>query len=134
MGETLRAALNSLAVVCPDWLKSVISPDWFDRYRRRVEDYRLPQRQSERDQMAFTMGADGHHLVSAIDGDEQVRDWVSQIPAVQVLRQVWIQQFYVDAEQQLPVRGEAEGQPPAAQLICSPYEVEARFSRKRQTQ
>jgi transposase len=134
MGETLRAALNSLAVVFPDWLKSVISPDWFDRYSRRVEDYRLPQRQSERDQMALTMGADGHHLLRAIDTDQQVRDGVSQIPAVQVLRQVWIQQFYVDAEQRLQVRGQAEGQPPAAQLICSPYEIEARFSRKRQTQ
>jgi hypothetical protein len=38
--------------------------------------------------MALTMGANGHHLLIAIDTDEQVRDGVSQIPAVQVLRQV----------------------------------------------
>jgi transposase len=78
-----------------------------------VKDYRLPQRQSDRHQMTLTMDTDGHHLLSAIDANEQVRDWLSQIPAVQVLRQVWIQQFYVDAEYQLHLREAAQGQPPA---------------------
>ena len=133
MGETLRAALNSLAVVVPDWLSLVLSPDWFDRYSRRVEDYRLPQSQRERHQMALRIGRDGHHLLSGIYTDPDVGDWLTQIPAVEVLRQVWIQQFYLDGEHQLHLR-ESQGQPPAGQLICSPYEVEARFSRKRQTQ
>src|SRR2546426_5046296 len=31
VGESLRAALNELAEVAPDWLLGVISPDWFDR-------------------------------------------------------------------------------------------------------
>jgi transposase len=43
--ETLRAALNSLAEVAPAWpawLTERITPDWFERYGRRVEEYRRP--------------------------------------------------------------------------------------------
>lgn len=133
IGETLRAALNSVAVVAPEWLRMVVTEDWFDRYSRRVEDYRLPQRKDERHQMALTIGADGHHLLNAIYTWEPTPDWLTQIPAVEVLRQVWIQQFYLDASDALHLR-EEKSRPPARQQICSPYEVEARFSRKRQTE
>lgn len=36
--ETLRAALNALAELAPDWVVSQITPEWFDRYRAGVED------------------------------------------------------------------------------------------------
>ena len=134
IGETLRSALNSLAVVAPEWLKTVVNPDWFDRYSLRVEEYRFPQDKNERYQISLTIGRDGHHLLSAIDTDSEGPDWLRQVPAVEVLRQVWIQQFYLDTEGNLYFRGEAQGQPPSGRQICSPYEVEARFSRKRQTQ
>jgi transposase len=56
-----------------------------------------------------------------------------EIPAVQVLRQVWLQQFHavpLDA----PMRWrEAKDLPPAPELICTPYDGEARFSKKRDT-
>src|SRR3954469_1125565 len=32
VGETLRAALNSLATVAPQWLRARVPPEWFDRY------------------------------------------------------------------------------------------------------
>jgi transposase len=135
LGETLRSALNSVAVVVPDWLRLLVSPDWFDRYSRRVEDYRLPKSKGERHQMALSIGSDGHQLLKAIDTEQQLREMLVQIPAVEVLRQVWIQQFYLDVEHQLHLREvDTYGSPPARELICSPYEVEARFSRKRQTQ
>src|SRR3954452_20937669 len=38
VAETLRAALNAVATEAPDWLRSVASPEWFDRYSRRVEE------------------------------------------------------------------------------------------------
>jgi len=41
VGETLRAALDDLAALAPDWLVSQISPDWFERYSHRAENYRL---------------------------------------------------------------------------------------------
>ena len=31
VGESLRATLNELATVAPDWVLGVVSPDWFDR-------------------------------------------------------------------------------------------------------
>jgi transposase len=31
VGETLRAALNELAHVAPDWLQSVAPPEWYER-------------------------------------------------------------------------------------------------------
>src|SRR5919205_1758584 len=42
VAETLRAALDDLAAVAPDWLRAVAKPVWFERYGRRVEEYRLP--------------------------------------------------------------------------------------------
>ena len=38
VGETLRAALNALAVVASDWLSNIVTPDWFDRYSKPVGD------------------------------------------------------------------------------------------------
>ena len=134
IAETLRAALNSLAVVSPEWLKAVVSPDWFDRYGRRIEDYRLPKGTPKRTTFALTIGTDGHHLLGALDSVSQETAWLTQVPAVNVLRQVWIQQFYLDNEGALHLRGQREGRPPAGSQLCSPYDTEARFSRKRQTE
>lgn len=41
VGETLRAALNDLADLAPDWLLGQITSEWFERYSHRVENYRL---------------------------------------------------------------------------------------------
>ena len=37
VGETMRAALNALAVVEPQWLSSVSPPHWFERYGPHFE-------------------------------------------------------------------------------------------------
>lgn len=36
LGETFRAALNSLAVVAPDWLEVHLQAAWFERYQQRA--------------------------------------------------------------------------------------------------
>jgi hypothetical protein len=41
VGQTLRATLDDVARLAPDWLASQITPEWFERYRHRVENYRL---------------------------------------------------------------------------------------------
>jgi len=43
VGETLRAALNELSAVAPDWLQAMAPTAWYERYGRRVENYRLPK-------------------------------------------------------------------------------------------
>src|SRR4051794_34245899 len=67
MVETLRAALDDLAAVVPDWLRGVAQPAWFERYRRRAEDYRLPKSQEAREAFAHEVGADGFGLLEALD-------------------------------------------------------------------
>jgi len=52
VGETLRHALNSLAVVAPDWLRAQAPPAWFERYAHRMENYRLPKTAAAREALA----------------------------------------------------------------------------------
>ena len=37
----MRAALNTLAEVDPEWLHSFAPDEWDERYEQRVEEYRL---------------------------------------------------------------------------------------------
>lgn len=131
IGETLRAALNSLATVVPDWLTAQISPDWFDRYSHRFEQYRLPSEKAARQELGEQIGRDGHHLLTALY-DEATPSWLRELPAVEILRQVWIQQFMHEGGQ---VKWRKAGNmPPAAIMIESPYDAEAHYSRKRAQQ
>src|SRR5919197_1450703 len=41
LAETLRAALNAVAAAAPDWLRARAPAPWFERYSRRIEDYRF---------------------------------------------------------------------------------------------
>jgi transposase len=43
VGETLRAALNSLAIAAPQWLQQHNQPEWVKLYGRRVDNSRLPE-------------------------------------------------------------------------------------------
>jgi len=52
VGETLRAPLNELATVVPDWLRAVAPAVWYERYGRRVENYRLPKTEAARQDLA----------------------------------------------------------------------------------
>jgi transposase len=63
VGETLRAALNEIATVSPEWLKAIISEDWYERYSWRFDNYRLPKKQNEREEMARQIGLDGYYLL-----------------------------------------------------------------------
>src|SRR2546426_11844794 len=66
VAETLRAALNSLAVVVPDWLRSQVPAEWYERYGTRTEEYRFPKEASKRQALTEQIGADGWWLLSAI--------------------------------------------------------------------
>jgi len=130
IGETLRHALNCLAVVLPDWLAAQVAPDWFDLYGTRFEQYRLPQELAEQQELAERMGRDGHHLLAALD-DPATPGYLREIPAIQTLRRVWGQQFLI-ADDKVCLRT-GDHLPRSAELIASPYDDEARFGQKRQT-
>ena len=55
--------------------------------------------------------------------------WLQQVPAVQVLRQVWVEQ-YVSEAGALRWR-EVKEIPTPAEMISSPYDPEARYTSKR---
>ena len=132
VGATLRHALNTLAVAAPEWLRAHATPEWIERYGARVEEYRLPKGKDERLPLAELIGADGHKLLEAIYADAGPA-WMRQVPAVERLRQVWVQQYYL-AENQLHWRtAEEHGLAPAAVGIRSPHDPQARYSEKRST-
>ena len=128
VGETMRAALNELAAVAPEWLQTVAPAAWYERYGRPVENYRLPKTEAGRQNLAATIGADGQQLLSSIDAATEQTE-LAQLPAVQVLRQVWATQYVTEDESMR--LGSAAELPPSAEQICSPYDPEARYSNKR---
>ncbi len=133
VGETLRHALNTLAAAAPAWLQAWVPAVWFDRYSRRFAEYCLPAEKPARYALAEQIGTDGLLLLRMID-DPTAPTWVQDVPAVQVLRHVWVQQFYAATADQ-PLRWRtAEDLPPAALLISSPYDPDARYSKKRDTE
>jgi transposase len=131
VGETLRHALETLATVAPDWLRSCVPHDWFDRYGKRFEQWQFPNSVAEQNALADTIGADGRRLLEMIDESSPMR-WLQAIPALETLRQVWQQQY--DLQGDLPRWRKASELPPASDVILSPYDVEARFSVKRSTE
>lgn len=64
VGETLRYALNSVVRIAPEWLQARAPTAWYKRYGARFEQYRLPQTESEREQLTLHIGQDGHQLLS----------------------------------------------------------------------
>ncbi len=92
VGETLRQTLNTVATVAPDWLRAWVPSVWFDRYSQRFEEERLPPSRPARYALAEQIGADGYHLLLAVYHETAPR-WLREVPAVQLLRRVWVQQF-----------------------------------------
>ena len=134
VGETLRHALNTLAVAAPAWLRAQVDPTWGERYGTRIEQYRLPKADAERMVLARTIGHDGHCLLAALDADSALSPEVRNLPALKTLRQVWAQQYIADETMAGPVlrlRTPAE-QPHSAELISSPYDPEARYRTTRE--
>ena len=129
VGETLRHALNTLATVAPEWLRSWVPVDWFDRYSHRFEEYRLPDGPAARTALAERIGADGRRLLTAIFETPDLA-WLVQVPSVTTLWRVWLQQFYGGD----PITWrKADDLPPSAVVVSSPYDPDARYSKKRET-
>src|SRR5512142_2457306 len=131
VGETMRAALNELAVMAPDWLQALVPAEWYRRYGRRVENYHLPKTDAAREELARIVAADGERLLAAVDVASDP-PMLAQLPAVVTLRRLWAEQ-YTGAPGQLRWR-EVKDMPSPAGLISSPYDTEARYSTKREMQ
>jgi transposase len=128
VGESLRAALNELATIAPEWVKSVVPAAWYERYGRRIERSRLPKQAEERLAWVEQTGRDGQQLLTWLkDSPFQAAPWAR--PMLVRLGTVWQQQFHL--EDGLARWRTADELPPAAQQLESPYDEQARYGAKR---
>jgi transposase len=141
VSETLRAALNDLAVQAPDWVRAVARADWYERYQRRCEQGRLPKGKEARESYAHTVGEDGFYLLERL-ADSPTPAPLRNLPSVKTLAAVWAQQY-----ERLPAAPPPDGSsgsrparwkalkelPRAAEQLESPYDLDARYRTKRDT-
>jgi transposase len=130
-GETLRAALEAVAAAAPGWLAGVIDPSWQQAYGQRIGSFRLPSSQARRQELAVQYGRDGYRLLAAARAPG-APGWLRELPAMETLRRVWVQQYYRE-DGGTVIRREAtrQGLPPGRSAIVSPYDTAARYSEKR---
>jgi transposase len=155
VAETLRTALEEVSVAAGGWLAQLITPEWVQRYGRPVRYDRLPTGAPALSAYVEEVGADGMRLLQALyrpDAPPGLR----VLRQVQVLRQVWVQQYWTDEQGRLRWRGpkqtrdrksrrntprrsaggDDDDKPVSARVpwasveILSPYDSEARFSHK----
>jgi transposase len=124
--ETMRAALNQLAMVASNWLTQVSKPEWFERYSCRAEQSRLPSGKVAREKFAAQVADNGYLLLELLS--EQQPDLL-KLEKVETLRQVWRQHYTRDEKGGMRWRVGKETLRAAAS-IESPYDTEAKYSRK----
>ena len=133
--EALQYALNQLSAADPTWVQQHVPLDWYRRYGLRADQTRLPKDASKREALTRQIGADGYQLLDGVWAADSV-PYLRDLPALEALRQIWLQQYYrctAPGFETLRWRT-TEEQPPAAVRITSPYELEARYCTKRDTQ
>src|SRR6266496_1144921 len=135
-GESVRACAEALAVAAPDWLSGTVAvPDWNRRYGVRVNSWKLPSSPAKREELAVAYGRDGFTLLAAVYAPDAPA-WLVQLPAVEVLRTVLLQNYtrtVTEDGQEVVKRREADtdGLPPGRQRLSSPYDLDARWGVKR---
>ena len=133
VGETLRAALNELAELHPEWLLEIMPSEWERRYVHRIEDSRFGKTESQLTAQETQVGQDGQLLLDALERRGQGFEGVERLKleSVDILNQVWQQHFHVVAGDLRFKSGEELV--PSNERITSPYDTDATFAKKRNT-
>jgi transposase len=130
VGQTMQHALNEIARREPAWLKEHTPIEWWDRYAKKLDDYRLPKTETARRQLAETIGHDGLQLLQMVNQADAPPE-LATLEAIRILEQVWQQQYeYDDPDDPSPRWRTKKTLPPAAERIASPHDPEARYSTK----
>src|SRR5499426_2231033 len=142
VAETLRAALNAVATVAPDWLQAVTPLAWYERYSRRIEESRLPQDKTAREAYGQMVGEDGFSLLDALEAPDAPQE-ARALPILESLRRTWQRHYERTGHTASAAGGGAQRRvrfkpsqalPPATEGIASPYDGEARYRHKRDPQ
>ena len=137
-GESVRAALEAIAATAPGWLTGVVDvADWGRRYGARVEGWRLPTSKTKRAELMAAYGSDALVLLRAVDhtGDTAAPPWLAELPAVDVLRRVLVQNYVITTNtagrEVIRAReADTDGLPPGRTRLSSPYDLDARWAAK----
>ena len=138
-GESVRAALEALTAAHPDWVaQRICVSDWARRYGTPMTSWRPPAPKTKQDELAIAYARDGYALLEAVY-DPSSPGWLREIPAVDVLRLVLLQNYtrviYADGREVVRRREkepEGDGLPPGHMRIASPYDADARWGVKRE--
>ncbi|GAA5504534.1 IS5 family transposase ISAcma45 [Deinococcus xinjiangensis] len=127
--ECMRAALNALATIAPDWLREVAVDEWYDRYAHRSENYRLPKSESGKQFYANQVGQDGQKLLELLEKKGAPEGGLN-LEEVQALKKCWHRQFIMERNV-LRFRMRVELEKDRPMQLESPYDTEVRYSTKR---
>jgi transposase len=138
-GESVRAALEALTAAHPGWVaQRICVPDFARRYGTPMTSWRPPVSQARRDELAIAYARDGYALLEAVY-DSSSPGWLREIPAVDVLRRVLVQNYarIITADGREVIRRrekepEGDGLPHGHIRIASPYDTDARWGVKRE--
>ncbi|GHI10089.1 hypothetical protein Scel_84100 [Streptomyces cellostaticus] len=122
--ETVRPALEECARTGPEILGGLVDEDWALRYGRQVRLVSQPSHPAARLKQA---GTDAAELLERV---RSRRPGMATGPAMEALRQIMVQHFLVDARGQLRPRAEKDGFPSTGRRLESPYDLEARYTRR----
>ncbi len=140
-GEAVRACLEALAVAAPHWLAAHLGDSWGKRYAARVDTWRMPVSAAKKDELALAYGRDGHTLLTVVyaaASSDPDLGFLARLHQAGVLRVVLVQNYAAAADGRGGVvikrrEADAEGLPPGRSRITSPYDLDARWSVKRDT-
>ena len=125
--ETMRATLNDLATVTPEWLSEVVPAEWYQRYGKRAEQTRMPSSEKGRNEYALMVGQDGVLLLKLL----QQKPDLLKLESVKTLQKMWERHFARSETDEVTFRANSELSR-AATAIESPYDTEARHSTRHQ--
>lgn len=129
IGESVRAVLNEIATLEPDWLQAWAPREWYERYGHRVEEKRLPESKTEKQQYALMVGQDGLMILEQIEQSETHR-WLVNLSRVRHLRTVLDRHYdYSSPALRFKDNQEIAHLTPDAE---SPYDQEVRFRRRQE--
>ncbi|AZQ74368.1 transposase [Streptomyces luteoverticillatus] len=123
--EAMRAALEELARRAPQELVGLVTDEWGQRYGRAARLGKNPTHPKTRIKY---LGEDTYLLL------RYVRTYLRGLwdgPQIQALRQVFLQNYFIDSRERVRWREPDEtGRPPSATAVVSPYDLTARYARR----
>ena len=114
-----------------DISEQIAPEDWYGRYGRRIEDYRLPSKPAERIDYAQQVGEDGDYLLKCL-ADSKIATEGKALKTVKALEELWPYHYeYNDKEDSPSLRWKSDKKlTKKTPTIESPYDTDVRYRRR----